>query len=87
MLEGAGTRRQDEYELALFTAWHTAVFHGLAKAGKLHDWAFYRDKAKGVRAPVTPLDGMTRKAERQAQMTQFKKHQQQRTRGPVRRGR
>lgn len=66
--------------MALFAAWHTAAFVAQAKAGQLKPWSEIRSKFLGIRDQPIPKDWRTRKAERAAQMAQYKKHQAQRNR-------
>lgn len=77
---GKAKQRRDRYELALFQAWHTAVFTMQAKAGKLDPWSVIQEKFTGAPKVIAPVDWRTRKAERQAQMAQREKHERQRTR-------
>jgi hypothetical protein len=79
VLEGAAKARTWVYEVALFTAWHTATFASLAFQGKLDSWESYRRKVSGAPAPAVPVSWQARKAERAAQMALFKKHQAART--------
>lgn len=75
------------YELALYTAWHTASFATSALVGKLRPWDHYRQKLTGKTIPAPVQSWQERKAARQAQMDLLKRHQQQRTVLPkVRRG-
>jgi hypothetical protein len=88
---GASKARTWWYELALYTAWHTAAFASQAMAGKLEAWSTYQQKVTGstptTAAPAGPVSWEARKAERAAQMALFKKHQQARTTPPrARRG-
>jgi hypothetical protein len=86
---GTGKARRWWYELALYTAWHTAAFASQAMAGNLKAWETYQQKATGVAAaptPASPVSWQARKAERAAQMALFKKHQAART-TPIRRHR
>jgi len=89
---GTGKARRWWYELALYTAWHTAAFASQAMAGKLEAWSTYQQKVTGAApapapAPAAPVSWETRKAERAAQMALFKKHHAARTTPPrVRRG-
>jgi hypothetical protein len=73
--------------LALFTAWHIAVFHSHAKAGKLKSWAEIRRQFSGTTEKPIQVDWRTRKAQREQQMASFHKHQAQRQKPPVKRGR
>ena len=82
---GAGKARRWWYELALFTAWHTAAFASQAFGGKLEPWSTYRSKVTGTPDPApAPVSEswQARKAAREQQMALFKKHQQQRTTPP-----
>lgn len=88
VMTGGTLQRTWLYELALFTAWHTAAFNGLAKVGKLKDWSEYRRKFTGttVTTTVPAVSWKERKAERQRQLEQLKKHQEKRKGLPKRRG-
>lgn len=78
---GKAKQRLDRYELALYTAWHTAVFSSQMKHGKIDPWETIQGRFRGTPdGPVVKKDWRARKAERQAQMQQLKKHQHQRTR-------
>lgn len=80
VLSGASKARRWAYELALYTAWHTAAFASQAINGKLDSWDTIRRKVTGTApAPAAPADWKTRKAERAAQMALFRKHQAART--------
>jgi hypothetical protein len=69
-------------------AWHTAVFNSQAKVGKLDPWSRIRAKLVGESdAPPVAQDWRARKVERQQQMAMLKKHQRQRSKPPVARGR
>jgi hypothetical protein len=82
LFRSASKQREWLYELGLFTAWHVAAFNSSAKAGKLHDYAYYRDRLLGSsrRRVDTPRPSwQEQKAARKRQMEQFRKHQQRRT--------
>lgn len=87
MLTGASKRHDAMREVALYAAWHVAVWHVSAKVGKLKDWAQYRRTLFGSTdsTPTPAKDWKERKAERLNQMQDLRKHQQARKR-PVRRG-
>jgi hypothetical protein len=85
---GGAAYQRSGYELALFTAWHIAVFTLQAKAGKLKPWREIRETFTRVDAPAqVKKDWRSVQAERQQQMTMFKKHQAQRTRPVGKHGR
>lgn len=79
MFAGASKARRWRYEVALFTAWHTAAFATQAWAGKLKAWDTYRAELTGraaapVPTPAAPRSWEVQKAERAAQMALFHKH-------------
>lgn len=78
MFTGAAKRRKDEYELALFHAWHVAMWTALAQHGKLKDWAEYRQQLRGEPDQPIVVDWQARKAQRAEQMKRLDKHKAKR---------
>jgi hypothetical protein len=79
-MSGASTLRTWWYELALYTAWHTAAFAAQAMAGKLGPWSEYRARVvhgDPERAAPGP-SWQVQKAERQRQMNLHRRHLAQR---------
>lgn len=87
MAKGTAAFHRGWYELALYTAWHVAAFNSQTKSKTgLKPWGQIRAKLLGVEEQHVPVSGMQRKAERQRQMSEFRKHQEQRKRPVIKRG-
>lgn len=82
MFVGEQKRREFWYELGAYVAWHVAVFNTQAKAGKLVDWSTIRQRMKGTTDVPIPMDWRIRKAQRQAQVANLRKHNAARARPP-----